>query len=274
MRPVTQFRRDVSPLVDQALERALSRQPRDRFPSISTFAADFQAALDSKTSTPGGSFARVVTLIPSGSNPGGPLSPPLPLSSLSPVYQPATSAERPHSSPGRLLPLCVLPGHTSPVSLLRWAPDGIHLASASSDRSINLWSVQHRVGTPLATLAGHSDNVLALGWSPDSSALVSGGADATIRTWIPVQLAIQTAWWGHDGSVAAIDWSPDGVAIASGGSDRTIRLWDSRGNTLGVWQAHGRGGVTALAWAPDGQFLPPAAWITSYTSGIRPIRRC
>ena len=44
MRPVTQLRRDVSGQVDQALARALSRQPRDRFPSIAAFAVDFQGA--------------------------------------------------------------------------------------------------------------------------------------------------------------------------------------------------------------------------------------
>ena len=251
-RPVAQVRHDVSPLVDQALERALSRQPRDRFPSVTAFAADLQAALDSKSSTPGGSFPRVVTLLPSSSGPDVTFSPPSPISPLSPSVTPS---ELRYSSAGRLLPLCVLPGHTSPATLLQWAPDGIHLASASSDRNINLWSVRHRVGTPVATLMGHSENVLALRWSPDNSALVSGGADATIRTWIPALSAIQTAWWGHDGSVTAVDWSPDSALIASAGSDRTIRLWDSRGNAQSVWQAHGRGGVTALAWAPDSRIL-------------------
>jgi WD40 repeat protein len=252
MRPVTQFRRDVSPLLNQTLERALSRQPQDRFASIIAFATDFQAALDPKVNTPGGSFPRVVTLLPSSSTPVASVSSP---SSLSPISQPPHPAELPYSLPGRLLPLCVLPGHTSAVILLRWAPDGIHLASASTDRSINLWTVQHRVGTPLTTLTGHSENVMALGWAPDSSALVSGGADATIRIWMPALSALQTAWWGHDGSVTALDWSPDGAWIASAGSDRTIRLWDSRGNAQNMWQAHGRGGVTALAWSPDGRVL-------------------
>jgi WD40 repeat protein len=255
MRPVTQFRQDVSPLLNQTLERALSRQPQNRFASIIAFATDFQATLDSKVNTPGASFPRVVTLLPSSMTPDAPVSPPLALSPRSAISQPPTTGELPYSLPGRLLPLCVLPGHTSAVVLLRWAPDGIHLASASTDRSINLWTVQHRVGTPLTTLTGHSENVMALAWSPDGSALVSGGADATIRTWMPALSALQTAWWGHDGSVTALDWSPDGVWIASAGSDRTIRLWDSRGNAQNMWQAHGRGGVTALAWSPDGRVL-------------------
>jgi serine/threonine protein kinase len=242
MRPVTQFRRDVSARVDRTLDRALSRQPQDRFPNITAFALDFQAALDTDANGAGVAFSRVVT--------------PTPLPSAVDVEGPqSTLALLRYSSPGRVLPICTLPGHTSAATLLRWAPDGIHLASASDDQSIRLWSVQHRVGTPLITLTGHSDNVRALSWSPDSSALVSGGADATVRTWLLGQSTVQTAWWAHDGSVAVVDWSPTGTYIASGGPDRTIRIWDRLGNPVSVWQAHGRGGVTALAWSPDGRTL-------------------
>jgi serine/threonine protein kinase len=241
LRPVTEFRRDVSALVDQTLGRALSRRPEDRYANINDFATDLTAALDT-ASSPGTPVSRSVTPVTS-------LSPVLDLESTEPDLTPS------YSAPGALLPLCVLPGHTSAATLLRWAPDGAHLASAGKDQSIYLWRVQHRVGAPVATLTGHSANVLSLSWSPDSLMLASGGADATVRTWILTEPAVQTAWWGHDGSVAAVDWSPTGAYIASGGSDRTIRLWDKLGNAVGVWQAHGRGGVTALAWSPDVRIL-------------------
>ncbi len=256
MRPVTQVRGDVSGPVDQALARALSRQPRDRFPSIAAFAVEFQRALDAGAALPGSNPSNVPSNVPT-------YTPSPPISQLSPQPPILDELEDPQSiptqlhlsSPGRLLPICALPGHISPVTLIRWAPDGIHLASAGGDQSIRLWSVQHRVGTPVAMLTGHSDKVSALNWSPDSSALVSGGADATVRTWLRAETTVQTAWWGHDGSVTAVAWSPSGTHIASGGSDRTIRLWDRLGNAVSVWAAHGRGGVSSLAWSPDGRTL-------------------
>jgi eukaryotic-like serine/threonine-protein kinase len=250
LRPVTQFRRDVSALVDHTLGRALSRRPEDRYATISDFAQDMVAALNTGSArSPSAPVSRVVTPLTS-------LSPVLELDNApKPAPYPSYTPPGAYTSPGALLPMCVLPGHTSAATVLRWAPDGVHLASAGKDQSIHLWRVHQRVGTPVATLTGHSDHVLCLSWSPDSLTLASGGADATVRTWILAESTIQTAWWGHDGSVAAVDWSPTGAYIASGGQDRTIRLWDRLGNVVGVWQAHGRGGVTALAWSPDGRIL-------------------
>ncbi|HEY7356323.1 MAG TPA: serine/threonine-protein kinase [Ktedonobacterales bacterium] len=250
--PISTFRSDLPGLVDVTIGRALSKQPRDRFPSILAFAAALQNALEQHPRVTGNlnfpAFPR--------------LEEPPQIRTYTP---PAVRVQTP--PPGGVAPLCLLPGHTAEATILRWAPSGIHLASAGADQSVRLWLVQKQIGTPLAVLEGHSDTVLTLSWSPDSALLVSAAADATLRIWDVSQIThggrsvlggvhrMEAAWWGHDGAIAALDWSPDGTRIASGGADRTIRLWDKAGRALRAWQAHGRGGVSALAWSPDGSML-------------------
>jgi WD40 repeat protein len=162
--------------------------------------------------------------------------------------------------PRGVSPVCVLPGHTAAITLLRWGPDGQILASAGAEETVRLWRVQRRIGAPLNALVGHSAVVTALCWSSLGQFLASAAADGTVCVWgLPAAFSPNpsplAAWWGHDGSVQDADWSPSGQYLATAGSDRAVRLWDLMGNPVGAWQAHGRGGVTALAWSPDERVL-------------------
>lgn len=251
--PTTSFRSDLPPQVDMILNRAMSTQPQNRFPSILIFVLALQNALKL------------------GRSGTGALS--LPPSTAFPTSSPSPSSDRQAgavqlSPPNELVPLCLLPGHTAQATVLRWAPSGVHLASAGPDQNVRLWLMHQAIGTPLTILQGHTDTVLALSWSPDGSLLASAGADATLRIWDVSQFSqptredrpdalykMRAGWWGHDGAVAALDWLPEGGTIASGGADRSIRLWDGEGKLLSSWQAHGRGGVSTLAWSPDGSLL-------------------
>jgi eukaryotic-like serine/threonine-protein kinase len=248
-RLVTELRPDMPRQVDQVLGQALNTQPEGRYPNITTFAFALQQALETTVSGPGWPVDRGISSPPVTPYPGAFSGPsPVTPSHMRSSMQPALS------TPGSLTELCLLPGHTSTPKLLRWSPDGIHIASVGNEQNIQLFAIQRRIGAPVGSLIGHEGDVQALSWSPDGSVIASGGSDATVRMWDPVNLTTQAAWWGHDGNVTALDWSPNGLHVASGGVDRTIRLWDRQGNALAVWQAPGRG-VTALAWSPDGHIL-------------------
>ena len=76
----------------------------------------------------------------------------------------------------------VCQGHTSPVSLVAFSPDGRLIVSGSWDNTIQLWHAQTggQVGNPLQ---GHTESVLSVAFSPDGRHIVSGSWDKTIQLW-------------------------------------------------------------------------------------------
>jgi hypothetical protein len=232
------LRPDVPAPVEMTLRRALNKQPRERFPTVLTFATALQAALEGS----------------------GPLDPAAVRASTS---FPGTSqplVERsPAAVPRALAPVCLLPGHTANLTALRWSPQGQLLASADERQSVRVWRVHRRIGVPVATLTGPTSPVLALKWSPDGRLLAGTASDGTVYLWSGTGDAVapeaQRGWWAHDGHVTDVDWSPTNRYLATAGSDRTVRVWDTTGTARAAWQAHGRGGVTALAWSSDGRYL-------------------
>jgi hypothetical protein len=73
------------------------------------------------------------------------------------------------SSPNSQHSLIGLPytytGHASSVWSVGWSPDGKRIASASGDRTVQVWDASS--GSLQLKYAGHADSVLSVGWSPD-----------------------------------------------------------------------------------------------------------
>jgi WD40 repeat protein len=76
----------------------------------------------------------------------------------------------------------VLQGHSGPVFLACFSPDGNLLASIShSDHIVRLWD--RHTGQCLHVLAGHMDTVRSVSFSFGGEVLASGSSDETIRIW-------------------------------------------------------------------------------------------
>jgi hypothetical protein len=78
-------------------------------------------------------------------------------------------------------------GHIRGINAVTFSPNGSLVASASLDRTVQLWDVNAALSSPdtpaLVSLGGHTSGVTAVAFSTDATLLASAGFDGTIRLW-------------------------------------------------------------------------------------------
>ncbi len=159
-----------------------------------------------------------------------------------------------------------LTGHTLSILGGAFSLDGNLFATASADRTVELWDVTRPAQpTLLATLTGHTDWVLAVAFSPDGRTLATGGNDGTARLWDitdPRKPVTRATLTGHNAHVRDVAFSPNGRLLATAGDDNTARLWDvtdqARPRQLSVLARH-QSWVQDVAFSPDGRRLATAS---------------
>jgi WD40 repeat protein/tRNA A-37 threonylcarbamoyl transferase component Bud32 len=146
-------------------------------------------------------------------------------------------------------------GHSDWVWSVAWSPTGNRVASASSDKTVQVWDAAD--GAHLYTYSGHADSVYELAWSPDGKHIASASNDMTVQVWDATG-GHPFTYDGHSSWVWSVAWSPDNTRIASAGGDKTVQIWNaSNGSHLYTYPGHS-GSVYAVAWSPDGRSIASA----------------
>ncbi len=135
-----------------------------------------------------------------------------------------------------------------------FSPNGQHIISGSSDRTIRIWDAKTgaTVGDPLE---GHTGQVVCVTCSPNGQYIISASNDMTIQIWdAETGAAIGKPLKGHTEGVHSVAYSPNGQHIISGSADRTIRIWDAKtGAPVGKPLTGHAMTVSSVAYSPSGR---------------------
>jgi WD40 repeat protein len=147
-------------------------------------------------------------------------------------------------------------GHTFHVTTVAVTPDGQHIISGSSDRTVKVWSVATK--SLVSTCEGHISEVSVVAAMPDGQRFLSGGWDRTVLMWLlngTLEKRFDTL---HSERVNALVALPDNQHALSAANDLTVKLFNvNDGAVLRTFRningAHQTDWVMCLALLPDGR---------------------
>jgi WD40 repeat protein len=139
--------------------------------------------------------------------------------------------------------------HHDQVRGLSFSPDGQLLASASSDRTSRLWTVQTE--HVKARFLWHDDEVTSVCFSPDGRRLLTGSRDGSARQWDTASGVPQGPTMAHDSPIRGGAYSPDGRDILLFTSSGQIRRWSKNGTILSQ-PINTPSTISEVRFSPDG----------------------
>jgi RNA polymerase sigma factor (sigma-70 family) len=149
--------------------------------------------------------------------------------------------------------------HKSKITAVAFSPDGMVLASTSTDPIICLWDVP--TGKRRAVLPVKNDVAIWIAFAPDGKTLASGGTQGSVKLWdMTTEKSIRQ--FEQEGWIASLAFSPDGknLAVASiiaSNESRhpMVQLWDvGTGKPICQLKGH-KDDVRTVAYSPKGKFV-------------------
>ncbi|MFF4888113.1 nSTAND1 domain-containing NTPase [Streptomyces nigra] len=139
-----------------------------------------------------------------------------------------------------------------------FSPDRRTLATASADRTVQLWDT--RSGRAFHNLTGHTDSVTGVAFSPDRRTLATTSEDGTARLW-NTRSGRALHVLKHTEAVGKARFIAGGRMLITASFDGTVRLWDTRtGRALYTLKPSSRGTVV---FSPDGRTLATSGGVST-----------
>lgn len=151
--------------------------------------------------------------------------------------------------PAKFTRIARLEGHTKPVAVARWSPDGEILATADAGGTVRTWKADG--GAAVDSFAAYTGPITLLEWSGDGKAIAVAGLAGPVHVWSPAGESVAKLP-GHAGGVLAIAWGATAEQLATGGNDGKAVIWDIAGGSPHR-SIDDRGKITSLAWQRGGQ---------------------
>ena len=145
------------------------------------------------------------------------------------------------------------------ISALDLSTDGKLLASASLDKTVQVWNIDKR--SKLATFKGHKVAVSTVAFSPDAKTVASGDVKKEIKLWDVSNRSERATLTGHTSRICALVFSPDGDTLVSGSDDGTIRFWNPvTGEEITTFTSGHKKSVKSIAFTENDTNLAIAAF--------------
>jgi WD40 repeat protein/serine/threonine protein kinase len=150
----------------------------------------------------------------------------------------------------------VLPGHTSDVVLIAFAPDSQALLTKNKDEPMVLKLWDATTGKERGVLKGHASDVSSLAFAPAGPHLATGSRDGVVKLW-DLQTGKMLATFANNSGEDLLAFGPDGNALAMTDAVGRLVVWncarESKQADLEI-----AGPVLGIAIAPDGRHLATA----------------
>lgn len=158
--------------------------------------------------------------------------------------------------------------HLTDVTVMRFSPNGQHLATGDRNGLIAIWAVDS--GQIITSfVSGHKGRVRSLAFNTDGTLLASGGCFSRItvdkesscgrgevRIWNTVSWRPHgTSILAKSGYVNAIAFYPDSQSIVTGSDDRVVVVWDIATHQSRLTLTGHGSRITALAVSADANWL-------------------
>ncbi|AOY83534.2 hypothetical protein BJP36_30085 [Moorena producens JHB] len=146
-----------------------------------------------------------------------------------------------------------LEGHDDTLYSVSFSPDGELIATASSDKTVKIWSKEGKELYTLAGKHGHLDEIRSVTFSPDGKLIATASKDKTVKVWQRNGKYIQTLT-GHTGWVWSVRFSPDLKSLAASSEDGRVIIWSLEGKKPQIFKAHDKA-VLSISFSPDSKVL-------------------